>query len=54
MIFELTQDYEILVPLMVANMLSLWLSQRLQPHPIYEALLHQDGIALAPPSPAKS
>jgi hypothetical protein len=31
---------------MVANMLSLMLSRRLQPEPIYEALLHQDGVAL--------
>ena len=46
MIFELTQDHEILVPLMVANLLSLVLSRRLQPEPIYEALLHQDGVAL--------
>jgi CIC family chloride channel protein len=50
MIFELTQDYEILVPLMVANMLSLLLSRRLQREPIYTALLQQDGIHL--PTPA--
>jgi CIC family chloride channel protein len=52
MIFELTQDYEILVPLMVANMLSLWLSRRLQREPIYTALLLQDGVLL-PPGPAE-
>jgi CIC family chloride channel protein len=46
MIFELTQDHEILVPLMVANMLSLLVSRQLQPGPIYTALLHQDGITL--------
>jgi CIC family chloride channel protein len=46
MIFELTQDHEILVPLMVANLLSLMLARRLQPHPIYDALLKQDGIEL--------
>jgi CIC family chloride channel protein len=55
MIFELTQDYEILVPLMVANMLSLIVSQRFQHQPIYMALLRQDGIVLpeppAPPAP---
>jgi CIC family chloride channel protein len=50
MIFELTQDYEILVPLMVANMLSLLISRRLQPEPIYTALLLQDGIRM--PTPA--
>jgi len=50
MIFEITQDYQILVPLMVANMLSFVISRRFQPVPLYHALLHQDGIHL--PSPA--
>jgi chloride channel protein, CIC family len=46
MIFEITQDYQILVPLMVANMLSFAISKRYQPLPIYHALLQQDGIHL--------
>jgi CIC family chloride channel protein len=46
MIFEITQDYQILVPLMVANMLSFVISRRYQPVPVYHALLHQDGIHL--------
>jgi CIC family chloride channel protein len=46
MIFEITQDYQILVPLMVANLISLWISRRYQPEPIYQALLRQDGIVL--------
>jgi CIC family chloride channel protein len=46
MIFEITQDYQILVPLMVANMLSFVISRRYQPVPIYHALLHQDGVHL--------
>jgi CIC family chloride channel protein len=46
MIFEITQDYQILVPLMVANLLSFVISRRFQPVPVYEALLHQDGIHL--------
>jgi CIC family chloride channel protein len=50
MIFEITQDYQILVPLMLANMLSFIISKRYQPLPVYHALLHQDGIHL--PSPA--
>jgi len=50
MIFEITQDYQILVPLMVANMLSFVISRRFQAVPLYHALLHQDGIHL--PSPA--
>jgi CIC family chloride channel protein len=50
MIFEITQDYQILVPLMVANLLSFLISRRLQPVPVYHALLQQDQIHL--PSPA--
>ena len=46
MIFEITQDYQILVPLMVANLLSFLISRRYQKLPIYSALLHQDGIDL--------
>lgn len=46
MIFEITQDYQILVPLMVANMLSLEISRRLQRTPVYHALLEQDHIHL--------
>jgi CIC family chloride channel protein len=50
MIFEITQDYQILVPLMLANMLSFMISKRYQPAPVYHALLQQDGVHL--PSPA--
>jgi CIC family chloride channel protein len=52
MIFEITQDYQILVPLMVANMLSFVISRHYQPVPVYHALLRQDGVHL--PSPATS
>jgi CIC family chloride channel protein len=50
MIFELTQDYQILVPLMVANLLSYSIATRFQPKPIYHALLEQDHVHL--PGPA--
>jgi CIC family chloride channel protein len=46
MIFEITQDYQILVPLMVANLLSFLISRRFQPVPVYHALLQQDQIHL--------
>lgn len=46
MVFEITQDYQIIVPLMVANLLSFAISRRYQPIPVYEALLRQDGIHL--------
>jgi len=46
MIFELTQDYQIFVPLMVANMISLYISRRYQSEPVYHALLKQDHVHL--------
>jgi CIC family chloride channel protein len=46
MIFEMTRDYAIIVPLMIANMTSLFISRRFQKQPIYEALAQQDGIHL--------
>jgi len=46
MIFELTQDYQILVPLMVANLLSFLISRHFQPKAVYHALLEQDGVHL--------
>ena len=46
MIFEMTQDYAVIVPLMIANLVSLFISSRLQRRPIYEALAVQDGIHL--------
>jgi CBS domain-containing protein len=52
MIFETTRDYTIIVPLMISNLASYWISSRLQEEPIYEALQHQDGIHL--PSGAKA
>jgi CIC family chloride channel protein len=49
MIFEITQDYQILVPLMVANLLSFTISRRYQPTPVYHALLEQDHVHLPTP-----
>jgi CIC family chloride channel protein len=46
MIFEMTQDYAVIVPLMIANLVSLFVASRLQQEPIYEALAVQDGIHL--------
>jgi CIC family chloride channel protein len=46
MIFEITQDYQIIVPLMVANLLSFVISRRYQPIPIYHAILRQDHVHL--------
>ena len=46
MIFEITRDYSVIVPLMISNLVSFFISQRLQPQPIYEVLARQDGIHL--------
>jgi chloride channel protein, CIC family len=46
MIFEMTQDYAVIVPLMISNLVSLFISSRLQRQPIYDALAVQDGIHL--------
>jgi CIC family chloride channel protein len=46
MIFEMTRDYSIIVPLMISNLISFYISRRLQEEPIYEALQHQDGLHL--------
>jgi CIC family chloride channel protein len=46
MIFEVTRNYTIIVPLMVSNLTAFYISQKLQPEPIYEALARQDGLHL--------
>lgn len=46
MIFEVTRDYSIIVPLMISNLLAFYISHRLQREPIYEALARQDGLHL--------
>ena len=46
MIFEITRDYAVIVPLMISNLVSFFISARFQKQPIYEVLAHQDGIHL--------
>src|ERR1041384_3286051 len=45
-IFEMTNNYSIILPLMVANIISYALATRISPVPIYDALLMQDGVRL--------
>jgi CIC family chloride channel protein len=45
-IFEMTDNYSIILPLMIANITSYLLATELSPAPIYDALLAQDGIHL--------
>jgi CIC family chloride channel protein len=46
MIFEITRDYAVIVPLMISNLVSFFISAKFQRNPIYEELAHQDGIHL--------
>lgn len=46
MIFEVTQDYNLIMPLMVANILAYAVASRLQNEGIYEIMAEQDGIHL--------
>lgn len=50
-IFEMTGGYGLVLPLMLANMISYVLARRMRPVPIYEALLLQDGIELPEVNP---
>jgi CIC family chloride channel protein len=45
-IFEMTGDYGLVLPLMIANMTAYVLARRWRKASIYEALLEQDGIVL--------
>jgi len=46
MIFEITRDYSIIVPLMISNLIAFFISHKLQKQPIYEALARQEGMHL--------
>ena len=45
-IFEMTGNYSLILPLMAGNMLAWQIARRLQPISIYNALLLQDGVTL--------
>ena len=45
-ILEMTQNYTLILPLMVGNILAWLISQRLRPISLYDALLLQDKISL--------
>jgi len=46
MVFELTRDYNIMLPLMIANVVSYSISSRISKQSIYEKISEQDGIHL--------
>ncbi|RYD64324.1 MAG: chloride channel protein, partial [Verrucomicrobiaceae bacterium] len=45
-IFEMTGNYSLILPLMAGNMIAWQISRRLQPIGIYNSLLLQDGVTL--------
>lgn len=45
-IFEMTDGYSLVLPLMIANMVAYGLARRWRPTPLYDALLEQDNIVL--------
>ncbi|MGB0370123.1 MAG: chloride channel protein [Opitutales bacterium] len=45
-IFEMTRNYSLILPLMAGNILAYFIARRLQPIPIYDALLIQDNVSL--------
>jgi CIC family chloride channel protein len=45
-IFEMTGNYSMILPVMIANIISYALASKLSAIPIYDALLEQDGIRL--------
>lgn len=46
LVFEVTRDYSIIVPLMIANLVSYFISRKIQSKTLYEELARQDGIHL--------
>ena len=46
MIFEVTQDYQIMLPLMIANIISYAVARALHPEKLFDTLARQDGIHL--------
>jgi CIC family chloride channel protein len=47
-IVEMTRGYDLILPLMIANMTAYVIARRFRPLQIYEALLAQDGVELEP------
>jgi CIC family chloride channel protein len=45
-VFEMTGGYELVLPLMIANVVAYAIARHHRPTPIYEALLAQDGVHL--------
>ncbi|MBS2023160.1 MAG: chloride channel protein [Deltaproteobacteria bacterium] len=53
-VVEMTGEYSLILPLMIANMMAYGIARHFRPTPIYEALLEQDGVHLRHDSLAES
>lgn len=46
-IFEMTQDFDLVLPLMVSSLFAFFIAERLSPGSLYDRLLEMNGISLA-------
>ena len=46
MIFELTQDYELILPLMLGCIIAVFVARRMSPRSLFQEVLHQQGVVL--------
>lgn len=46
MVFEMTQDYKVVLPLMIANVAAYFISTKMHKGSVYESISEQDGIHL--------
>lgn len=49
MIFEITRDYAVIVPLMISNLVSFFIASRFQKESVFKALAREEGIHLPTP-----
>jgi CIC family chloride channel protein len=46
MVLEVSGNYSIVIPVILANTIAYWIARSLQPVPIFEMMTHQDGLYL--------
>jgi len=46
LVFELTDDYRVLLPVLLSIVVSQWIAQRIDPHSVYTAALARRGVRL--------
>jgi chloride channel protein, CIC family len=48
-IFEMTQDFNLVLPLMIGSLVAYFVAERISPGSLYDRLLQWNGIVLSPP-----